>query len=279
MQLLLYNREFTELLENFYTLTGIRVVLFDETYTELVSYPSGKTTFCNTMKQNPTFCKKCDISDKNSFEKAKTTKKLTVFTCHAGLTEATVPIMEKDKIIGYLMFGQITNEKDKNAFFQQMKKICASYETNSNIDELIKKIKYRNKKQIEAASKILDSFTNYIQYKEMVYLSKKRFIDAVEEYINKHLSENITVEDLCTEFGISRRSLYDKMNQYISGGVASFIRQKKLIYAKHLLSTTDMSITDIADAAGFSDYNYFLRLFKRNFGISPKQFSKNKALQ
>ena len=52
MQLLLYNKEFIELLENFYTLTGIRVVLFDETYTELVSYPSDKITFCNTMKKN-----------------------------------------------------------------------------------------------------------------------------------------------------------------------------------------------------------------------------------
>ncbi len=279
MQFLLYNKEFTELLENFYTLTGIRVVLFDENYTELVSYPSGKTTFCNTMKKNPSFCEKCAVSDKSSFEKAKTTKKLTIFTCHTGLTEATVPILEKDKIIGYLMFGQITNEKNKDIFFEQMKKICSSYETGNNIEELIRKIKYKNKKQIEAASKILDSFTNYVQYKEMVYLSKKRFIDSVEEYIDYHMSESITVEDLCREFGISRRSLYDKTNQYINGGVASFIRQKKLNYAKHLLSTTDMKITDIADASGFSDYNYFLRLFKKTFGISPKQFSKTRISQ
>lgn len=276
MQLLLYNREFTELLENFYTLTGIRVVLFDETYTELVSYPSDKTTFCSTMKKIPSFCEKCVASDKNSFEKAKTTRKLTVFTCHAGLTEATVPIMKKDKIIGYLMFGQITDKKNKELVFSHLKKICSSYETDGNIDELIKKIKYRNKKQIQAASKILDSFTNYVQYKEMVYLSKKRFIDSVEEYIDRHVSENITVEDLCAEFGISRRSLYDKMKQYTDSGVASFIRQKKLNHAKHLLNTTDMSIIDIADASGFSDYNYFLRLFKKNFGISPKQFTKKR---
>ena len=74
MQLLLYNKEFIELLENFYTLTGIRVVLFDETYTELVSYPSDKITFCNTMKKNPLFCEKCAISDKSSFEKANARK-------------------------------------------------------------------------------------------------------------------------------------------------------------------------------------------------------------
>lgn len=279
MQLLLYNKEFIELLENFYTLTGIRVVLFDESYTELVSYPSDKTTFCNTMKKIPSFCEKCAISDKNSFEKAKTTRKLTVFTCHAGLTEATVPVMKNDKIIGYLMFGQITNEKNKDVFFQQMKDICSYYETTDNIDELIKKIKYRNKKQIQAASKILEACTSYIQYKEMVYLSKKHLMDSIEEYIDKHISEDVSVDDLCKEFKLSRRSLYAHTKQYINGGIATFIRQKKLNYAKHLLSTTDMKISDIADASGFSDYNYFLRLFKNKFDISPKQFSKNRIVQ
>ena len=279
MSFLFYNDEFTELLENFYTLTGIRVVLFDEFYTELISYPADTTTFCSTMKKNPTFCEKCDISDKNSFEKAKVTKKLTVFTCHAGLTEATVPIIENDRIIGYMMFGQITGEKNKDIFFQQMKELCSTYNPDKNLDDLIKKIKYRNKKQVQAASKILEACTSYIQYKEMVYLSKKRLVDSIEEYIDKHISENISIADICKEFNLSRTNLYEQMKQYISGGIATFIRQKKLNYAKHLLNTTDMSILEIANASGFADYNYFLRLFKRNFGISPKKFSKSKFKQ
>lgn len=274
---LLYNKDFTELLENFYTLTGIRVVLFDEAYRELVSYPAGKVTFCNTMKKIPSFCEKCAISDRNSFERAKTTKKLTVFTCHAGLTEATVPIMEKDKIIGYMMFGQITDEKNKELVFSHLKEICSSYETNGNIDELIRKIKYKNKKQIQAASKILDSFTSYVQYKEMVFLSKKHLVDSVEEYIEKRISDDITVDDLCREFNISRRTFYERMKPYAEGGIATFIRQKKLTHAKNLLTSTDMTISEIAYASGFSDYNYFLRLFKKNYGISPKQFTKNKS--
>lgn len=34
---------------------------------------------------------------------------------------------------------------------------------------------------------------------------------------------------------------------------------------------TDMPISDIADSVGFSDYNYFLRVFKKHYGISPKK--------
>ena len=111
----------------------------------------------------------------------------------------------------------------------------------------------------------------------MVYLSKKPLVEYVEEYIDKHISEDISIEDLCKEFNLSRRSLYEQMSHYVSGGIATFIRHKKLNYAKHLLQTTDMPIPEIAHASGFTDYNYFLRLFKRNFGISPKKFSMNKC--
>ena len=45
-------------------------------------------------------------------------------------------------------------------------------------------------------------------------------------------------------------------------------------YAKNLVLTTDMTIPEIASAAGFSDYNYFLRLFKQKYSMSTKQMRK-----
>ena len=61
------------------------------------------------------------------------------------------------------------------------------------------------------------------------------------------------------------------MKQYTSGGIASFIKQKRLKKAKLLIKTTDMKISEISAAVGFSDYNYFLRVFKKEFGVSPKK--------
>lgn len=48
-------------------------------------------------------------------------------------------------------------------------------------------------------------------------------------------------------------------------------KSKRLLKAKELLQATDMSVAEIATAVGFSDYNYFLRAFKKAFGISPKK--------
>ena len=281
MQSLLYNQELEEILENFYTLTGILVILYDSTQNVIVSCPKYKKkgTFCMTMKENKEFKRKCHACDAVAFEKAEKTKKLVMYTCHAKLTEAVAPILKNDRIIGYIMFGQIAETDNKELFMQELKELCDAYETNANITNLIRKIKFRSKKQINSAAKILEACVSYIQYKEMVYLPQKKLIDTVEEYIDERISDVVTVEDLCREFNISRTNLYEQMRQQFSGGVATFIRQKKLNYAKHLLNSTNMSISDVADAAGFSDYNYFLRLFKSAFGISPKQFVKSNRQQ
>lgn len=57
--------------------------------------------------------------------------------------------------------------------------------------------------------------------------------------------------------------LYALCNQYISGGIASYIKTKRLAKARELLSSTDMTIVDISQEVGFSDYNYFLKSFKK----------------
>ena len=267
MALIFQDTELMELMQAFHRLTGIRIILFDESCTELLSYPLGDETFCSFMRKNPKFDEKCRMCDKSAIEKARKSKSLYVYKCHAGFIEATSPITEGDRIIGYMMFGQITDNKNKEEFFEQMVQLCREYGLDTEPNAKIKKIKYRNEKQIFAAARILDACTGYVQMKEYVHPSGRELIDRIEQFVESHISEEIDVERLCREFHISRTRLYDLTRQYINGGVASFIRQKRLEKAKELLKTTDMSIPEISDAVGFTDYNYFLRVFKKEYGV------------
>ncbi len=275
MALLFFNEELMELMRDFYILTRIKIALFDENFTQLISYPSDDKTFCSRMRKNEEFDKKCRESDSISCQKCKETKSFNIYKCHAGLVEATAPIIENGKIIGYMMFGQITDNKNKSELTQQMQEVCRKYNIKEDMTGRIKKIKYRSNSRILAASKIMDACTGYIQLKEMVYPTGKSFFDLIEQFIENHMGEEISVERLCRELGISRTKLYNVMSQYTTGGIASFIRHKRLEKAKHLIKTTKMSVTEISDAVGFSDYNYFLRVFKKKYGVSPKKMMKS----
>ena len=257
-------------MENFYTLTKIRIVLFDSAFNEILSYPSGGHSFCSLMRTNAAFDALCKNSDRISFEKCCKTHALCVYKCHAGLIEATSPIIQNGAIIGYIMFGQITDIKDKDEADSFVNTLLKDYPLSVPMPGKLKKLKYKSQKQIFAAARILDACTSYIILKGMITPQSEHILELLSNYVDMHLSEAITVDDLCKAFNISRTRLYEETKQY-TNGIASFIRLKKLAKAKELILKTDMSISAVSDSVGFSDYNYFLRVFKKHYGVSPKK--------
>ena len=278
MALSYHETELRELLQDFHTLTGIRIILFDENYNEILEYPPKEKTFCFCLRKCEEFDKKCRRSDEDSFLKCRQTKNIHIFKCHAGLSEATAPIIENGHIIGYMMFGQVSDNKNKDEFFEQMTALCREYGLEKDLSQQIRKIKYRNENQLRAASKLLDAYVHYIRLKELVQPAGQLLIDSIDRFLEKHIKEEITVERICSEFRISRTRLYEVIRPYTNGGIASYIKNKRLEYAKYLIQNTELSIAEISDAAGFSDYNYFLRIFKQKYKISSRKLRGSQAI-
>lgn len=272
MPLMIKSKDMLELMKNFYILTGLRLVLFDENYNEIMSYPAERSPFCRSVRTVPEFEELCNKCDRAAFEKCKKSRSPVLYKCHAGLFEATAPITENGYTIGYIMFGQIADKNNKDEFLKQAEQI--KEKLAKNIDAEIEKIKYKSSKQLEAAANILDVCTSYILNKELITPSRARIFNSIDKYITTNLNQPITVETLCREFNISRTRLYEYIKPYTEGGIAAYIREKRLQKARELLRTTDMTVAQISDATGFSDYNYFLRAFKKRFGTSAKKIQK-----
>ena len=77
-------------------------------------------------------------------------------------------------------------------------------------------------------------------------------------------------------FGLSRSSIYAFFHKAYNSTVLEYITQKRIELAVEMLEATTLSITDIATAVGIENYNYFIRMFKKNVGISPLKFRKGK---
>ena len=135
-----YNNNLPELMENFYTLTGIRIVLFDSEFNEILSFPSNEVSFCSLLRTDKKFDALCKESDKFSFEKCRKTHSLCIYKCHAGLIEATAPIMQNNAIIGYIMFGQITDIKDKDSVYDFVNELCIKYHISAPAPNEAKKL-------------------------------------------------------------------------------------------------------------------------------------------
>ena len=97
----------------------------------------------------------------------------------------------------------------------------------------------------------------------------------LEQYILENIDKKIQVEDICEKFFISKSTLYRLFRTEFETTVNEYILQKRLQHAKTLLKEKqELDISQISDACGFTDYNYFIRLFKKTFGVTPLQFRK-----
>jgi len=126
-----------------------------------------------------------------------------------------------------------------------------------------------NKNQILAATKILEVCTDYMILKEMIEEENEKLSLAAKAYIDEHLSEEINIYELCEYVGTSRTKLYETFKRDCDIGIAAYIKEKRLATARRLLKNTELSVADIAAKVGFYDYNYFSRVYKQKYGISP----------
>ena len=91
-------------------------------------------------------------------------------------------------------------------------------------------------------------------------------------YISSHLTEKITIQRLYEYTGLSPQKLQLGTKFLYGESLNSFIRTIRLEYAKDLLSTTNMNISEVLYEVGFSSRGYFSKIFKERFGVLPNEF-------
>jgi AraC-like DNA-binding protein len=117
--------------------------------------------------------------------------------------------------------------------------------------------------------------TYYIKKRNMrPELEMDSRIQAVIEYMIAHQYEEIDLKQLCEMVEISFSSLRRLFKKHTGKAPSNFIKDMKMMSAARRLLGTDDRISKIAYDLGFDNPNYFTRMFKNNFGISPLQYRR-----
>lgn len=92
------------------------------------------------------------------------------------------------------------------------------------------------------------------------------------EFIRNNIHESINLKELSEKACMSTTSFYRYFKRELGVSPIEFILNEKIKYAKKLLSNPNLNITEVSYATGFEDCNYFIRLFKKYEGVTPKQY-------
>ncbi len=103
------------------------------------------------------------------------------------------------------------------------------------------------------------------------------FASRIKEYVENNIDNaDLSVIDIAQAMYVSRTVLFVRMKHIFNSSPNNYVLNTRINYAKKLLLTTDMRVSDVAYKSGFSDPKYFSRCFKKLTGDLPKEFAEGK---
>lgn len=134
----------------------------------------------------------------------------------------------------------------------------------SRIDNLI-----QSRKKL---SKLFSNSDENDAFEKLSNETDKTFAAQLRKIIQDNLSDNeFNVERIGDEIGLSRVQLYRKVKALTGYSPVEMLRKARLTRARHLLRTTEKTVSEVAYAVGFSTPSYFSKCYKDEFGESPKK--------
>ena len=101
----------------------------------------------------------------------------------------------------------------------------------------------------------------------------EQFIKKAIALVEKNISDSeFSVETMAAEVGMARTTLYKKLMAITGQGPAEFIRTIRIKRGRALLETSQMQVTEIAYAVGFTTVKSFTMNFKNEYGMTPTEF-------
>ncbi|MBQ8783864.1 MAG: PocR ligand-binding domain-containing protein [Clostridia bacterium] len=262
-----------EILKDFHKITGARISLHDLDFNEIASYPESLSVFCKRVQQTPQSRKRCVDADLKAFEKVRKTGEAYSYKCHCGLIEIVAPIYNYGILSGYVIMGQITDSKissEQNI----VEKSRQYFDGKEQLNSAVKNIPVIKQDELQSYVNILQLIAEYMTQTNRMAPKSKDLALGIRKYIGNNFDKKLTVELMCEIFGCSRTTLMNTFRDRYGITIGEYINNCRLERAEQMLLKTNESIKNIAVECGFSDQNYFSKVFIRRFGVTPTKFRK-----
>jgi AraC-like DNA-binding protein len=103
-------------------------------------------------------------------------------------------------------------------------------------------------------------------------------IQRVMEYINLHLGDHISNDDLAANASMSISHLSKVFKKETGGTMTEYIALMRCKKAAGLLKKTDLPVQEISSYVGYSDNNYFVKVFKKIYDLTPSEYRKTRII-
>lgn len=188
----------------------------------------------------------------------------------------------EDFLAEYYGIPRITKCEDEDEYFYQIykcvhsKNIGRMFRVRGYLDLLIGSLISRTPKQNIDKEKLLkNDKLEFATIRERVQNDSNKIdsrIQLVIDYMVLNPYEEYTIQRLCEMAELSNSRFRTLFKKQIGKTPSEYVRDLKVTAAARKLLISNDNVSDIGYSVGFEDPNYFIRVFKKSFGLTPRQY-------
>lgn len=264
--------ELGEILKQLYAISGILIDVYDLEGRSVARYPEKGAAFCSLVSRNAEGCRRCERDNKEAFATVRKEHRVHIYRCHMGLYEAAMPLYHYGRLAGYMMTGQMLEDRPGAAGEVEREARRLGLGTAEEIRQAVGELVRINLAEIETFLTLCRVCADYIANHHQFPVAASGTAREVVRYLEEHYREEITLDGLCRWSGYSRTRLNQLFRDYTGTSVGRYLTGIRLRNACKSLRGTGQSIYSVAMENGFSSQNYFSRQFKKYIGCTPGEY-------
>lgn len=277
MNVLFNNEKLRQLQMNLYELIGVQTNIWDISGKNVQLF--GKhSRFCRIMNENPEGHRRCEECDYKAMKACMEKRQAYTYKCHAGLRECVLPVFDSGEIVAFIAYGQVLDNSPRKLQWEETLSTLGWYDGDiGELKEAYSELLQFSPAKRQAFAEVLEAITSYIQLEGIIRSANFSDQQRLEMYIDEHYMEKLSLKNISEALGIGTTklcSLAKKLSP--DGSITKQISIRRVEAAKTLLLKENLSIAEIAEKVGFSDYNYFTKIFKKIMDCTPSEYRKLK---
>jgi len=224
--------------------------------------------------------------------------------CHAGLQMFSVPVYNNGRLVGMLLCSQIPHKSEGWSFRRQVKYVrdlpvktgewkerygmSGSYPTDRMM-EILEQCRIATEAALSYSGSVgspavVDAIAqNDTEMMEGAAGPAQEFqqplVARARKFLENHLEKRVTLKSLASSIGCSPITLTRKFRKSTGESIPAFINRLRVRKAEPLLSSSALSMSEILRSTGFTDARSFRRIFRREVGLSPRDYRQQRWLK
>ncbi|MFN8471156.1 MAG: substrate-binding domain-containing protein [Anaerolineae bacterium] len=155
--------------------------------------------------------------------------------------------------------------------------LTAQVLTQADMERLNQGVEAVLSKGLFTSQETLAHVEQALSHHQRLNTDTRRVVRRAMAYIHEHYAESLTREDLAAYVGVSPRHLTRCFDEEVGIAPMAYLNRYRILQAKRLLRRGTKSIVAIASEVGFSTSAYFAEVFRREVGLSPREYQRQEA--